>query len=80
MRSQADRATCLRNAIVRPPRELRHRHLSFSMSSARFRFAISDPMRAFRSSNRALRLGYADRPSAHHPISAGNPICDAARS
>lgn len=55
MRSQADRATCLRNAIVRPSRELRHRHLSFSMSSARFRFAISDPMRAFRSSNMALR-------------------------
>ena len=68
MRSQADRATCLRNAIVRPSRELRHRHLSFSMSSARFRFAISDSMRAFRFSNIALRLGYAHGPSAHHPI------------
>ncbi len=38
-----------------PVTELRHRHLGFSLSSARFRFAISDPMRAFRSSNMALR-------------------------
>jgi len=55
MHSQADRATCLRNAIVRPSRELRHRHLGFSLSGARFMFAISDSMRAFRFSSTALR-------------------------
>ena len=50
------------------------------MPGARFTFSISDSMRAFHFSNMALRLGYADGPSAHHPISAGNPICDIARS
>lgn len=38
------------------------------MLGARFMFAISDSMRAFRFSNMALRLGRVDGPSAHHPI------------